>query len=155
MLILLNIINILKRIILKKTNEIKKHKYICEKCNKEFYTANKIHKDRHIHCDECKQNRPKYKKIINTIYDVSSRTMSLILQRANIGCAICGWNETSGDIHHIIERKNNGTNELNNLIYVCPNCHRIIHKTNKYSIEYLQTKSLDKILPNWKDYYNI
>ena len=34
--------------------------------------------------------------------------------------------------------------KIDNLILVCPNCHRIIHSNKKYSIEYLQNLSIDK-----------
>ena len=43
---------------------------------------------------------------------------------------------------------------MDNLILVCPNCHRIIHTKGKYTQEDLQQHSLDKTLSNWKEYYN-
>jgi len=44
-------------------------------------------------------------------------------------CQICGYDEYPIlEVHHIKERRNGGTNDLNNLIVVCPNCHRKIHK---------------------------
>lgn len=43
-------------------------------------------------------------------------------------CQICGWNETTCDIHHIIPLVNNGGQEITNLITLCPNCHRMVHK---------------------------
>ena len=45
----------------------------------------------------------------------------------NIPCELCQWDKTTRDLHHIIEVSNGGTNELNNLLCVCPNCHRMIH----------------------------
>jgi 5-methylcytosine-specific restriction endonuclease McrA len=65
---------------------------------------------------------------------------------------MCGWDETSLDIHHIVERKNGGSNEMSNLIAVCPNCHRKAHE-KKYSKDQLFEKSLDKKLPNWYELY--
>jgi 5-methylcytosine-specific restriction endonuclease McrA len=88
-----------------------------------------------------------------TIDNISSRTFSKILERAKVGCSLCGWNESSCDTHHIIERKHGGTNAMDNLIAVCPNCHRIIHKLKKYSKEFLVSKSFAFTLPNWKDFY--
>ena len=66
---------------------------------------------------------------------MSKRTISKILNRSKIGCAICGWNESTCDIHHIIEKCNGGTDDVSNLIIVCPNHHRIIHTNKCYSVE--------------------
>lgn len=41
-------------------------------------------------------------------------------------CKICKYDRII-NIHHIIERKHGGTNELNNLITLCPNCHSLVH----------------------------
>lgn len=42
-------------------------------------------------------------------------------------CELCGWTESVRDIHHIIPVSKGGKNEINNLIVVCPNHHRMIH----------------------------
>lgn len=44
----------------------KTYTYICEKCGKKFVLTYKIKNGRHVHCDECKQHRPKYKKCPTT-----------------------------------------------------------------------------------------
>lgn len=46
----------------------------------------------------------------------------------NLPCELCGWKEASRDLHHIIPVSSGGKNETNNLISVCPNHHRMIHK---------------------------
>ena len=131
------------------------YQYICEICGKTFLTNKTIRKDRHIRCDECKQHRKHSKEQeINSILDCSKRTISKILNRSKIGCAICGWNESTCDIHHIIEKCNGGTDDVSNLIIVCPNHHRIIHTNKCYSIEYLQNLSIKNTFNNWKDYYH-
>jgi len=43
------------------------------------------------------------------------------------GCSRCGWKEGTCDIHHINGRKVDNFDELWNLSYLCPNCHRIAH----------------------------
>jgi len=43
-------------------------------------------------------------------------------------CEACGWKESSRDIHHIKLLSKGGTHTLNNLITLCPNCHRLAHK---------------------------
>lgn len=97
-----------------------------------------------------------YKKDSFSLLDFSKRTVAKILRRANLACSICSWNDASCDIHHIIQVKNGGSDEMDNLICVCPNCHRNIHQNgSKFkTIEQLLELSLDKKFPNWKDYYN-
>ena len=139
------------------SKELIYYNYVCEKCGENFVTTHKIRKERKIHCDNCKRKIQHFKNIdeIQSIKELSKRTVTKILERANMGCSICGWNESTCDIHHIIERKNNGSDNMDNLILVCPNCHRVIHTTNKYPIEFLQSKSLDKEFIDWKLYYHI
>ena len=128
--------------------------YICEKCGKEF-DAPKIRDGRHIHCKDCIRKVVHYKDIneSTSIKELSKRTITKILNRANKGCAICGWNESTCDIHHIIPKSKGGTNNNDNLIIVCPNCHRVIHTTDKYSEEFLLQYSIEKEFYNWRNFY--
>ncbi len=45
----------------------------------------------------------------------------------NYTCQDCGKKEEPGkrafDVHHIVEYKNGGTNEMNNLLTLCRSCH--------------------------------
>lgn len=66
-------------------------------------------------------------KIPRNIFDVSSRTRLKILKRLGIGCATCGWDKASCDIHHIKPQSVGGSNDHSNLTYICPNCHRLAH----------------------------
>ena len=129
----------------------------CIKCGKEIEVSIHINKSKII-CNECselkKQKRPHYKNVKN-LFDCSKRTISKIIKRANIKCALCGWNEASCDIHHIIPKKYGGTDSHDNLIIVCPNCHRKIHTLNIYSEDFLRQYSIDKTFENWKDFYHI
>jgi len=51
-------------------------------------------------------------------------------------CEICGW-KYHVDLHHILELSNGGTNDIKNLICLCPNHHKLVHlgiiKINKDS----------------------
>ena len=129
----------------------------CIVCGEEFEASIHIPYKK-CKCPNCKlHNRVHSKELsnINNIFDISSRTRVKILKMIGCGCSICGWNEATCDIHHIIPKKAGGTNDDENLIYVCPNCHRICHVANKYSIEELKEKSLDKMNINWKEYYHM
>jgi hypothetical protein len=42
-------------------------------------------------------------------------------------CSRCGW-EGACDKHRIVNGKDGGKYEIGNVIVVCPNCHRLIHK---------------------------
>jgi hypothetical protein len=43
-------------------------------------------------------------------------------------CSICGWNKTVCDQHRIIFGCNGGKYIKGNLISLCPNCHRLVHR---------------------------
>lgn len=88
-----------------------------------------------------------------SILDLSKRTVEKILRRMKFGCSRCGWSEDVCDIHHIVERKNGGSNNHENLSYVCPNCHRMIH-SGKIKKEEL-INFADFIGDEWKKYYYI
>lgn len=124
--------------------------YVCETCNTVFIKKQKIKKK--INCDACKRKVIHYKENICTFYDISTRTVAKILKRANIKCMMCNWDRTTLDIHHIIPKKQGGTNNDNNLICLCPNCHRLAHE-NKYSIDELENNSVEKLFNNWREYY--
>lgn len=127
--------------------------YVCDKCGKEFSTSKKRRSDRNIHCEECIQKRKHFNENPETIMELSKRTISKILNRSRKGCSICGWNESICDIHHIVERCKGGSDDIDNLIIVCPNCHRVIHSNKKYDVEFLKSKSILKTFSNWKDFY--
>jgi predicted HNH restriction endonuclease len=93
----------------------------------------------------------KFKKNVETIYELSKRTVQKILKRLNLGCSNCGWNQTTCDIHHINGRKIEDCDNHNNLSLLCPNCHRMAHE-GKLKKENL--KNLNSTLPdNWKESY--
>lgn len=132
------------------------YNYYCECCNEKFFSRRKIKEDRHKYCPKCKKILGK--KAIEestSILDLSKRTMIKILKRCNCECAICGWNESTCDVHHIIPKSEGGNDENDNLILVCPNHHRILHTIkDKYSYEYLKSLSIKEKYSNWKNFYN-
>lgn len=128
----------------------------CIECGKEIQVS--VHTRRTLwKCNNCKKhNRPHFKDIttIKTIMDFSKRTVVSILKRMNAKCSLCGWSESTCDIHHIIPKKQGGTDDMNNLICICPNCHRLCHTTTKYPIGLLKKHSLDIEYKDWRKYYH-
>ncbi len=59
-------------------------------------------------------------------YGWSSRREA-ILNRDSYTCQICGKKHMRLEVHHIIYRSNGGTNDENNLITLCEDCHSGIH----------------------------
>lgn len=88
---------------------------------------------------------------INSILDLSKRTVVKIFKRMGIGCSICGWNKTVCDIHHINGQKCENANSHYNLTYVCPNCHRLIH--NGLIPKEKIINLIDYIGDAWKEFY--
>lgn len=44
-----------------------------------------------------------------------------------IKCERCGWNDGPLDTHHIIYRVDGGSDDIDYLCRLCPNCHRLEH----------------------------
>ena len=104
-----------------KAPKTRKNILICQHCGKEFTAANKNAK----YCsDSCKQKNYRAQRKSSSS-DISDKQLYKIF--INVSCEICNWNKASRDLHHIIEISNGGTNSLDNIICVCPNCHRMIH----------------------------
>ena len=137
-----------------KENEIV-HEYECDKCGSSFKNKRRIRQDRKKHCSNCKRKTVHSidLKNVESILALSKRTVSKILRRMDIGCSNCGWNKCVCDIHHIVSRHKKGSDDHENLSYLCPNCHRMAHDglIAKESIVTLQTYIGSK----WKEYYNI
>lgn len=72
----------------------------------------------------------------------SSRSFrKYFLEKKNGKCSLCDYSVKEVlNIHHIIERKNGGSDDEENLILLCPNCHAEIHK----GIKNLETYSIGK-----------
>lgn len=67
-----------------------------------------------------------------TIYKRTTlnRKIHLLFDVLNIKlcCSICGRDFGNIDIHHIIEKSAGGDDALQNLVILCPNCHRLAHE---------------------------
>ena len=98
------------------------YNHICSHCGKDFRSFSKNSK----YCsDSCKQKNYRARQKALSLNSTSIKYFYKVFE--NIPCELCKWDKTTRDLHHIIEVVNGGTNELNNLLCVCPNCHRMIH----------------------------
>ena len=112
-----------------RSNKVRKtYQHKCTVCKRE-YTSKAIHTK---YCSSaCKSKSYRLKKKANNNYG------SLLNKEiSKYPCEICKWNLTSRDVHHIIPVSKNGKDEINNLISLCPNHHRMVHR-NFFSKDYL------------------
>jgi hypothetical protein len=86
-----------------------------------------------------------------SLLDLSSRTVSKIFKRLEVGCSRCGWNEAPCDVHHIYGRKVEDANSHDKLTYLCPNCHRLFHHKKIGPNDVLTLTQF--IGDRWKDCY--
>jgi 5-methylcytosine-specific restriction endonuclease McrA len=95
-------------------------KKICIICNKKFTTNNKLR----IYCsDECVY---KYR---NSLEITKPLIREYFLERANFKCEKCGAeNNHNLEIHHTLPIYKGGNNNIDNLIVLCRNCHKEIHR---------------------------
>jgi len=90
------------------------------------------------------------RKLPNNIFEISGNTRRKVLTRLNLSCFNCGWDKAKRDMHHIIPQSKNGSGDHSNLVYVCPNCHRMIHE-GKIDINTISTFE-SKIGKSWLDH---
>lgn len=88
-------------------------------------------------------------KIPTSLLDMSKRTTSKVMKRLGIGCFNCGWNQGSCDVHHILPVSKGGSNDNENLTYICPNCHRLAHEGKLTSF----VSVAEKVGDVWRNYY--
>lgn len=136
-----------------KVTGAKTRTYKCISCGDEYKGYNRYKK-----CPDCRKKIGRIKDIstINSIKKLSKRTVSKLLKRAEKECVLCGWNVATCDIHHIVERSNGGSDDHDNLVVVCPNCHRSIHCLGEefVSNEELVEKSILFTFSDWRNYYH-
>ena len=87
-----------------------------------------------------------------SIWDVSSRTITKILKRMNVGCSRCGWKEATCDIHHIRGKQIDNPHAHTNLTILCPNCHRLFHAGIIGPSDVITLEQ--QVGERWKDFYH-
>ena len=88
-----------------------------------------------LECKSCsnliyKVNKP-IKKVSNKRITVTAETYNKVMQRDNYKCRLCGTG-LNLHLHHIDGRGKDLTNNVDNCIILCENCHlNIVHKNQK------------------------
>lgn len=103
------------------------YKYICTSCHKEFMAKRGFRFGSLVRCPDCRRNVVHFKEHIESLLQMSKRTVAKVLKRVGAKCSMCGWCEASCDVHHIIPKSKGGSDTNDNLVILCPNCHRKVH----------------------------
>lgn len=117
----------------------KKYKVTCKMCNCIFESICSKAKTCSSKC-KSKLYRLQMKSCDNNI---TRRLREFMISQP---CEICKWNVTSCDVHHVVPVYQGGKDVLNNLITLCPNCHRMAHRNllsqdNLFKVIYSRTIS--------------
>lgn len=99
---------------------------ICPICGKEFWNNSKT-------CSRSCGNKSRtgitYDGLRkNSNFENGRKAKKFIAERDGGLCIKCGndnWNILQ--THHVLSKKNGGSNDYDNLILICPNCHMIEH----------------------------
>ena len=116
---------------------------VCDYCGKEYFTSkSRVVSEFHFCCRECKdaaqrlssgekfdQLRPDHYGQGYGLHSYRERAFEKYPHQ----CAVCGWNEDEDilEVHHIDENRQH--NDLDNLIILCPTCHRKL-TSHKYKL---------------------
>jgi len=107
----------------------------CEVCGKEFHYYTNKRSMRRFCSNKCRGEslsrdaERRSKTLLGRMFKdhrVFRNRIRKNLQEFSDGkCEICGWNEAKIDICHIIPRKKGGPATLANVVFLCPNHHRM------------------------------
>lgn len=86
-------------------------------------------------CKKCLKFEPRVnkpiKKVSNKRITVTEETYNKVMQRDNYKCRLCGTS-LNLHLHHIDGRGKDLTNNIDNCIILCENCHlNVVHKNQK------------------------
>ena len=130
-----------------------KIKCVCDYCGKEYYCSqSKVGKNKfHFCCRNCKDKaqrlnsgeqfeelRPSHYGSANGIYSYREKAFKEYEHK----CSVCGWCEDENilEVHHIDEDREH--NDTENLIILCPTCHR---KLTSHRYKLIGRDQIDKI----------
>lgn len=103
---------------------------------KPYFYCKALRKEIILPCDKnCSKlilvaNKP-IKKVSNKRITVTQETYNKVMQRDNYKCRLCGTS-LNLHLHHIDGRGKDLTNNIDNCIMLCENCHlNVVHKNQK------------------------
>lgn len=102
---------------------------VCGSCQTIFFSKTKTAKYCSSNCNRSVNNKGKNYR--SRTY-LNAKIVKLF--NGNPACFNCKWDLDVCDMHHIIPISKGGTDELNNITVLCPNCHRLAHKNKLTSI---------------------
>jgi len=114
-------------------------KFNCENCNREFIVTNRRRRKRKycsIKCSNIAKRRGRNKRN-------KTHAMLMINKRKSKSCYICNWSRFI-ETCHIVSASKGGTYEDVNILYLCPNHHRLFDNNLLDQIEFQKIE--DKIL---------
>jgi hypothetical protein len=118
---------------------------VCQGCLKPYTSKMKNSKFCTIQCNQ--KSRTRINGTNETGRNTLSKRINKLKKSFTSECFSCKWNKCACDIHHIVEKSNGGSDDLNNLTILCPNCHRLVHKgllkCTESVIERLKSQELD------------
>ena len=105
----------------------------CDYCHQTFKRLKSAVKD-HNFCSKNCGNLYKNKEKTNFINSTAYRRNAFLYNEHK--CAVCGWDKDERvlEVHHIDENREH--NDINNLIILCPTCHKYL-TLHLYSLEEL------------------
>ena len=62
-------------------------------------------------------------------YEYSGKVVAISRKKELVGdkCQFCEWDDAPCDGHHLKSIKDGGKHKIDNIIILCPNCHRLLH----------------------------
>ena len=109
-------------------NKQNRKPHSCPTCGKELLSGtNKTCCSRS--CSNKARVGIKYKRDKATYVNDMPTYRTMLINERDASCELCGYKEHPQIlvVHHILERKNGGTNDITNLQLICPNCHALQH----------------------------
>lgn len=109
----------------------------CLICGTEFSYYASVRQRAQFCSNVCRQRGQRDKmlgKRYVTTYVNSASFRSVARGQLPKNCALCGWSEGTCDVCHIVARKNGGRDEMDNVVILCPNHHRMFD-SGKIAVE--------------------
>ena len=75
--------------------------------------------------------------------NISNQVRKAIYRREGFACALCDDNRHL-QIHHVVKRSQGGSENPQNLICLCMNCHALVHGTFVYPVGYITKEEAEQ-----------